>query len=149
MAESELGTLVERAQDWDACDQRFRRHLPPALAAQLRLGDAKDGRLVVVVASPAWKARLRMETALLLEAATAAGLQARVVTIKVVPPVAPSPARPGAPLTAAARATLETAARSMADPELRARLLRLARSGQGAPREGEETESTEGPLEKR
>jgi len=128
VAEGELGKLVAHAQWLDECDQRFRSHLPPALAAHLRLANVENGVAVVVVATPAWKARLRMETAALLAAATAAGLEARTLTLKVVPPTVPLPDRPGAPLSAAARATLEAAAQSVVDPDLRAQLLRLAKS---------------------
>ena len=129
VAEGDLAAVIARAQWLDAADQRFRRHLPPALAGQLRLANVDRGTVVVVVPSPAWKARLRMDTALLLAAATAAGLDARAVTLKVVPPQRPLPERPGAPLSAAARATLEAAAQSVADPDLKAQILRLAQTG--------------------
>lgn len=129
VAEGDLAAVVARAQYLDAADQRFRRHLPSALAAQVRLANVDRQTVVVVVTSPAWKARLRMETALLLAAAIAAGIEARSVTIKVLPPVAPLPDRPGASLSMAARATLEAAAQSVADPDLKAQLLRLAASG--------------------
>ncbi|GIX38247.1 MAG: hypothetical protein KatS3mg127_1486 [Silanimonas sp.] len=99
------------------------------MAAQVRLANVAEGTAVVLVPSPAWKARLRLDTALLLAAARAAGIEARAVTLKVVPPTVPTPDRPGAPLSAGARAVLEAAARSVADPELRAQLLRLAASG--------------------
>lgn len=121
--------MLARAQWLDAADQRFRRHLPPALAGHVRLANVDRGTVVVVVPSPAWKARLRMDTALLLAAAHTAGIEAYAVNLKVVPPSAPSPERRGAPLSAVARATLETAAQSVADPELKAQLLRLAASG--------------------
>ncbi|MFN7519557.1 MAG: DciA family protein [Lysobacteraceae bacterium] len=133
VAEGELGALVDRARWLDAADQRFRRHLPPALAAHVRLANIDGDRVVLVVPTPAWRARLRLDTASLLDAAHAAGLEARVVTVKVVPPSVPLPERPGAPLSAGARATLETAAQSVADPELRAQLLRLAASGRRSP----------------
>lgn len=128
-AEGELGALLARAQWLDAADTRFRQQLPPAVAAQVRLANVAEGTAVVLVPSPAWKARLRLDTALLLAAANAAGIEARAVTLKVVPPTVPPPDRPGAPLSAGARAVLEAAARSVADPELRAQLLRLAASG--------------------
>jgi hypothetical protein len=149
IAEGELAALVARAQWLDAADQRFRRHLPPALAGQVRLANVDRGTVVVVVPSPAWKARLRMDTALLLAAATAAGLEARALTLKVVPPIAPLPERPGAPLSAAARATLEAAAQSVADPDLKAQLLRLAASGRAPANPDGKPESTDGSLKTR
>ncbi|MGL6290340.1 MAG: DciA family protein [Silanimonas sp.] len=149
VAEGDLAALVARAQWLDAADQRFRRHLPPALAGQVRLANVDRGTMVVVVPSPAWKARLRMDTALLLAAADAAGIEARSVTLKVVPPDAPLPDRPGAPLSAKARATLEAAAQSVADPDLKAQLLRLAASGRAPGLADGKTESTDGSLKNR
>lgn len=125
----DLGALVARAQWLDEIDQRFRRHLPSALAPHVRVANINEQTLVVAVSSPAWKARMRMETPALLGAAEAAGLSARALTIKVVPPDVQTPERRGAPLSATARATLETAAQSVSDPELKAQLLRLAASG--------------------
>lgn len=149
VAEGDLAAVVARAQWLDAADQRFRRHLPPALAGHLRLANVDRGTMVVVVPSPAWKARLRMDTALLLAAADAAGIEARSVTLKVVPPDAPLPERPGAPLSAKARATLEAAAQSVADPDLKAQLLRLAASGRAPGLAVGNPESTDGSLKSR
>jgi len=150
VAEGDLTAVIARAQWLDAADQRFRRHLPPALAGQVRLANVDRGTMVVVVPSPAWKARLRLETPSLLAAAHAAGLEARAVILKVVPPTAPLPERPAAPLSAAARLALEAAARSVADPELRAQLLRLAASGRRPAAEAEgSAESTDAPLKNR
>jgi hypothetical protein len=149
VAEGDLAAVVARAQWLDAADQRFRRHLPPALAGQVRLANVDRGTVVVVVPSPAWKARLRMDTALLLAAADAAGIEARSVTLKVVPPDAPLPDRPGAPLSAKARATLEAAAQSVADPDLKAQLLRLAASGRPPGLADGKPESTDGSLKTR
>jgi len=148
VAEGALGALVDRARWLDAADQRLRRHLPPALAAALRLANVDGDTVVLLVPTPAWKARLRLETTTLLVAAHAAGIEARAVTLKVLPPVAPSPARPGASLSTVARASLEAAARSVADPELRAQLLRLAASGRH-PETAGKGESTDASLEKR
>jgi hypothetical protein len=149
VAEGDLAAVIARAQWLDAADQRFRRHLPPALAGQVRLANVDRGTMVVVVPSPAWKARLRMDTALLLAAADAAGIEARSVTLKVVPPDAPLPERPGAPLSAKARATLEAAAQSVADPDLKAQLLRLAASGRRPGLADGNPESTDGSLKSR
>lgn len=150
MTEGALGALVDRAHWLDAADQRLRRHLPPALAAALRLANVDGDTVVLLVPTPAWKARLRLETPSLLAAAHAAGLEARAVILKVVPPTAPLPERPAAPLSAAARLALEAAARSVADPELRAQLLRLAASGRRPAAEAEgSAESTDAPLKNR
>jgi hypothetical protein len=149
IAEGDLAAVVARAQWLDAADQRFRRHLPPALAGHLRLANVEGGTMVVVVESPAWKARLRMDTALLLAAATAAGIDARALTLKVVPPTAPLPERAGAPLSAKARAMLEAAAQSVADPDLKAQLLRLAASGRAPAVSGGKPESTDDSLKSR
>ena len=111
----------------DALDRQLRQSLPPALAAHVRLGNVRDGRLVFLVSSPVWKAKLRLHADAVRAAAAAAGLAASGMTVKVAPMQTASPAAaPHTPLSATARDTLRAAADTVTDPELRDQLLRMA-----------------------
>jgi hypothetical protein len=123
----DLRSVVERARMLEALDRRLRQSLPDALAPHVRLANVRDGRLVFLVTSPVWKAKLRLHADALRDAAVAAGLQPSGMTVKVatmlpVPPAAAS----HAPLSPSARETLRAAAETMTDPELRDQLLRMA-----------------------
>jgi hypothetical protein len=123
----DLASVIERARSLDALDRKLRQSLPAAVAAHVRLGNVRDGRLVFLVDSPVWKAKLRLYVDVLRDAAAAAGLQASGLTVKVatMQPVPPD-AAPRSPLTPTARDNLRAAAAAVADPELRDQLLRLA-----------------------
>lgn len=123
----DLGSVIERAKTLDALDRRLRQSLPPALAAHVRLGNLRDGRLVFLVSSPIWKAKLRLHADVLRDAAAAAGLTACGMTVKVatMQPV-PAGTTSHTPLSATARETLRAAAATVSDPELRDQLLRMA-----------------------
>jgi hypothetical protein len=74
-----------------------------------------------------WGAKLRQHADVLLDAALAAGLQVGALTVKVVPPHPDEPdCNAPKPLSQATRDALRMTAESVADPELRAQLLRLA-----------------------
>lgn len=125
---SGLGRLVERAQWLAALDRLLRQSLPAPLADQCALANVDDKHVVFLVRAPVWKAKLRLHADALLGAAAAAGLKARTLLVKVAPP---EPAIPGGtgqakPLSEAVRESLRATAQSVADPELRAQLLRLA-----------------------
>lgn len=126
-ASGDLGSVIERARMLDALDRQLRQSLPSSLAPHVRLGNVRDGKLVFLVTSPVWKAKLRLYVDVIRDAAAAAGLTASGMTVKVttmlpVPPVA----APHTPLSSAARDTLRSAAEAVADPELRDQLLRMA-----------------------
>ncbi|MFA5684903.1 MAG: DciA family protein [Lysobacteraceae bacterium] len=123
----DLAKLVDRIRWLEALDRRLRQSLPASLASQCRLANVREDRLVFLVQAPVWKARLRLHTDVLLDAARAAGLDIRTLTVKVatMPPVPPGEA-PHTPLSAAARDALRAAAATTDDPELRDRLLALA-----------------------
>lgn len=122
-----MSHLVERAQALGALDRRLRQSLPGNIANQCRLANVRDGRLVFLVNSPVWKARLRLHADLLFEAAAAAGLQARELIVKVAPMLTVPPEQAShSPLTPAAAAALREAALQATDPELRQQLLALA-----------------------
>jgi hypothetical protein len=125
--EAGLDRLLERAQWLAALDERLRRCLPDSLQPHCRLGNAGSGKLVYLVDAPVWGSALRQHADALLDAAAEAGLQTDALTVKVVPPLPSGPdlAAPK-PLSQATRDALRRTAESVADPELRAQLLRLA-----------------------
>jgi hypothetical protein len=125
--EAKLGHLLQRAQWLEALDQQLRRYLPVALQDHCRLGNVDTGKLVFLVDAPVWNAKLRQHANVLLDAAIAAGLQAHTLTIRVVaPPPASQDRSAPKPLSQATRDALRATAQSVADPELRAQLLKLA-----------------------
>src|SRR5690554_5869585 len=73
---------VRRALGLDALDRQLRPLLPPALAPHVRLANVADGRLVMLVDSPVWHARLRLAAPELLDAARSVGLEVREIAIK-------------------------------------------------------------------
>ena len=73
---------VRHALGLDALDRQLRPLLPPGLAAHVRLANVADGRLVFLVDSPVWHARLRLAADQLLDAARSVGLEVREVTIR-------------------------------------------------------------------
>ncbi|KAA2284937.1 DUF721 domain-containing protein [Arenimonas fontis] len=128
-----LAGLVERARWLAALDPMLRRSLPATLADQCRLANVDENKLVFLVSSPVWKAKLRLHADALLDAAAAAGLEARSLVVKVAPPEPVFPTESGQPkpLSEAVRDALRATAHSVSDPGLKAQLLRLASSGQG------------------
>ena len=124
---SDLGSVIERANQLRQLDRRLRQSLPEPLASHVRLGNVRDGRLVFLVDSPVWKAKLRLYADVIRDAATAAGLAPSGMTVKVATMLAvPPDAAPPSPLTPAARDTLRAAAATVTDPELKSQLLHLA-----------------------
>ena len=109
---------LRRALWLDALEQRLRPHLPPGLSAHARFANVDGGKLVFLVDSPVWKARLRLATAELLDAARSVGLPCSEVVVKVattpLEPAPPATRRP-VPLSAATREALEAALASLKD----------------------------------
>ena len=123
-----VAALAAHARALDAMDRTLRQSLPDPLRRQCCLADLRAGRLVFLASSPAWAAKLRFhQTALLAEARKIAGAPIGKFAVKVapLPPVPPEQIR-RRPLSYTAAEHLKTAARSIADPELRDVYLRLA-----------------------
>ena len=123
----DLGSVIERAALLRTLDAKLRQSLPEPLASHVRLGNMRDGRLVFLVDSPVWKARLRLYADVIRDAASAAGLVTGGMTVKVATmlPVPPDAASLS-PLTQAARDSLRAAAAAIEDPDLKSQLLNLA-----------------------
>lgn len=89
---SGLSALVSHAQHLDSLDRRLRAVLPPALAAQCRLANYRDGHLVFLARTPDWASKLRLSSRqLLLEAQKVLGSEVLRLTVKVARPDANSP----------------------------------------------------------
>lgn len=110
---------LRRALWLDALDRKLRPCLPPPLAAHARLANFSRGRLVFVVESPVWRAKLRLAAPEVLDAARSLGLDVTDVVAKVATSPAFRPERtdplPG-PRSAAARDALRDAMASLEDP---------------------------------
>ena len=79
-----LKKVISRARAMDDLAARLRAALDPEAAPHLVAANLRDGgELAIVCSSPAWAARLRFESDALVEAARAAGLDARRCTIRV------------------------------------------------------------------
>lgn len=111
LAGSAGGTL-RRAQWLDAMDRLLRPHLPPGVGAHARLANVRGDKLVFVVDSPVWHAKLRLAAPVLVDAARSIGLEVNDVGVRTTTaPLRPLPLAEArhAPMSAAARAGLEAA----------------------------------------
>ena len=118
------GDPIRRALWLDAVDLRLRPHLPPSLAAHARLANIDGAKLVFLVDSPVWRARLRLAAPELLKVARSVGLEITEVVIKTATtPLQPVPAAPKAaiPMSAASREALQAALASLDQPGKRGR----------------------------
>lgn len=113
---------LRRAVWLDALEQRLRPHLPPSLAAHARFANLDGGKLVFLVDSPVWRARLRLASPELIDAARSIGLECDQVVVKTTTqPLRPDPSAghtSQAPLQmpAAAREALQAALASLPSP---------------------------------
>ena len=109
---------LRRAMWLDALEQQLRPCLPPALSSHCRLGNVTGGRLVFIVDSPVWRAKLRLAAPELINLARSIGLPATEVVGKVstVSPERPPKARTAVkPISAASREALDAALSSLQD----------------------------------
>ena len=82
---SGLSALIQRAHSMEAIDQSLRRSLPEALAKQCRLVVLEPDKLIFHVSNSVWKNKLRLHSQEILATASALGLHAREIRIKVDP----------------------------------------------------------------
>ena len=91
LAGSAGGTL-RRALWLDAVDQLLRPYLPAGLAAHARLANIRKDKLVFVVDSPIWHAKLRLAAPALVDAARSVGLDVNDLGVKTTTaPLRPMP----------------------------------------------------------
>jgi hypothetical protein len=122
-----VADLAARAREVDHLSQRIVPSLPAPLREHVGFAGLRNDRLLLLVESPAWATRARVEQARILAAVRSLGLAATSVTTKVVPLTAPSGNSATARhLSPRAAATIRAAASTIADPELRAVFEELA-----------------------
>lgn len=107
---------LRRAMWLDALDRQLRSCLPPSLALHARLANVDGHRLVYLVDSPVWHAKVRLASAQLLDAARSIGLDVAYVTVRTAtrpfqPPAAA--ATPAKPMSDTARDTLRSVLESL------------------------------------
>lgn len=96
----------------DSVDQLLRPSLPPGMAAHARLANVRGDKLVYVVDSPVWNAKLRLAIPALVDAARSVGLDVSGASVKTtLQPLRPLPpaAPPTTPISAASQSGLEAA----------------------------------------
>lgn len=122
-----VADLAARARDVDRLSQRLVPALPAPLREHVWHASLRNDRVLLLVESPAWATRARLDQTRILEALHAIGLAAASVTARVVPlPATPGDNAVPFRLSATAARTLRAAADATADPELRALFLELA-----------------------
>ncbi len=110
---------VRRALWLDTLEQQLRPCLPPALSRHCRLGNVTGGKLVFIVESPVWKAKLRLAAPELINLARSVGLAVTEVVAKVsTAPFQPvvSTGLAMKPMSEAAREALKAALSSVEEP---------------------------------
>ncbi|NYZ62838.1 DUF721 domain-containing protein [Luteimonas deserti] len=110
---------IRRAMWLDALDRRLVPLLPQALAPHARLANVDRNRLVFLVDSPIWHARLRLSADVLLDAARSIGLDVSDIVVRTstqalrpAPVGAGTPPAGGAP-SAASREALQAVLASL------------------------------------
>jgi len=113
------GNPVRRALWLDELDRRLRPCLSPSLAAHARLANIDGGKLVYLVDSPVWHAKVRLASSELLDAARSIGLDVTTVVVKTTMHVS-TPTPPAitstAPLSASAPEGLRDALMALREP---------------------------------
>jgi hypothetical protein len=122
-----VADLAARARDVDRLSQRIVPCLPSPLREHVGFAGLRNDRLLLLVESPTWATRVRMDQARILAAVHSLGYAASSVAAKVAPCLAISgdSATPR-PLSSRGARTIREAASAIADPELRACFLELA-----------------------
>ena len=109
---------VRRALWLDALEQQLRPCLPPALAPHCRLANVAGKRLVFIVDSPVWNARLRLAAPELIDVAQSIGLAVTEVTAKTsLAPLAKPAQDPVVPVSEASRRGLQAALDLLSAPD--------------------------------
>jgi hypothetical protein len=124
-----LAQIRQRHEWLTALQAAWQRYAGIPLASHTRPISYHSGRLLVHADSSIWADRVRQQHQRLMQTMRQHPLleELREVTARVVPPqgVAQAVTRGGAHLSAASAALINSAAASIADPELRAALQRL------------------------
>lgn len=113
----------------------MRPHLPPGLAAHARLANVRGDKLVFVVDSPVWHARLRLATLVLIDAARSVGLDVTGLSVKTTL----QPLRPLMQATVTAKPKISAAGQSRLEAAQLEAALALLRSDAEEGTEGNRT----------
>jgi hypothetical protein len=114
------GNPIRRAMWLDELDRRLSPLLPPSLAAHARLANIDGDRLVYLVDSPVWHARLRLASNELIDDARSLGLDVTrfvVRTTRQMPGAQAQPEPAIRPVSATARAAVRDALASLRGSE--------------------------------
>ena len=110
---------IRRALRLDALEQLLRPCLPPGLSPHCRLGNVTGGKLVFIVDSPVWNAKLRLAAPELINLARSVGFAATDVVAKTTTAPFQRPQRAGLavkPMSEASRTALKAALAALEDP---------------------------------
>ena len=81
----DLGDIIRHAREMGDLVARLQKALPADQAPAIAAANIRDdGELVILANSPAWAARLRFESELLMNAARATGAAVASCTVRVV-----------------------------------------------------------------
>lgn len=111
---------IRRAMWLDELDRRLSPLLPPPLAAHARLANVDGDRLVYLVDSPVWHARLRLAASELVDVARSFGLDVTRLVVRTTRQLPGTNVQPGpaaVPMSATARDALRDALASLRGPE--------------------------------
>jgi hypothetical protein len=144
--EATLADLQRRRERELRLQLRLRRALPPALAAHVRVADARSQELELVAASGAAAALLRQRAPDVLHKLAGEGWEFTGIRVRVqARPTGIAPAKtPKKQLDEAAATTLEALASRLGDDPLAKALRRLARRAPGRAGSGDDDQPLEG-----
>ncbi|MBM3367017.1 MAG: DUF721 domain-containing protein [Betaproteobacteria bacterium] len=126
-SDAELQPLVEKALEINALSRLCGDFLPPELAQRVRAANLKDGQLVVLAATPAAAAKLRLLSDSLCQFLQKEGAKVNSVSVRVQPGAA-RPTGPGKPvrkLSPQAASALRKLHQALADSPARSALKNL------------------------
>lgn len=128
-----VADLVARARAFDRLSRQIVPLLPVPLRDHVRHAGVRGDRVLLLVESPAWATRARMDQTRILAAVRGLGLAAASVTARVLAPTASGAS--GTPPTHVRHAArpIRAAAAAIADPDLRALFLELAAQAEDPP----------------
>lgn len=134
-AEGTLSRLLQRSSRLEKLQKRVESLLPAGAVEHCRVINLRDNTLLLSVDSTAWATRLRyLQQAMIAELRDGGLPQLQGIQIRVAPVSMPAVKHHRtAKLSSQAATDIKACAESIADPELRKALLRLA--GRGKPRD--------------
>lgn len=128
-----LAYYMRRAGALEQVAARVRELVPKSLAAQVHLGDIKDGRLSLIVPTAAIASRIRLDARRLATGLADCGFPVNEVVARISPtfrpPAVPQPSAPQALPDAARAALLQLASSGDPDDPLMQSIRRLADVG--------------------